>query len=605
MKKTIINIICCVAAIVSLASCEKFFTRVPEDKFDAAQFFASETDLIYYTNGLIDVALPSFEAVALTGGDRYTDFCGTRDSETYLQPGKYNSSIATGWAYSNWGFLRQVAYMLDNMENAKGNVSAEAYNHYEGVARFFRALSTFNKVKTFGDCYWIDHVVSPADSSILYGPRQDREFIMHKVAEDLQFACANCRETKSTIYISRYTALALASRICLFEGTYRKYHSVNPSTGKPWNGEYESAEDFLRMAMDYSAELVDKGAYSLHSNFRELFTSIKLPTDEVIWGRSCNEELGVAHKVTYKYCSTTSSLSYGPTKDFVMNFLNLDGTPASGEVSVTKEFQNRDKRLAATILAPGQKKTDAAGKSVDFAPDFTWTTTGYIWIKWVMPQYSPMNEGGTDKSLNGVPVLRYGEVLLNYAEAAEELGLMTADIWNKTIGQLRKVHGGISSAPLPASVDPYLWDYYTKDVLHPTSLSAVNLEIRRERAVELTFEEGHRWDDLMRWNLGDIVERRYQHKGWRGIYITPEEAASGFDFQGRHYTVSKTKTSNETNYKITTPDDKNHTLSNGSYGYLIYNYRLEWDDKMYLHPIPVTAANVNPNLGQNEGWQWL
>ena len=41
-----------------------------------------------------------------------------------------------------------------------------------------------------------------------------------------------------------------------------------------------------------------------------------------------------------------------------------------------------------------------------------------------------------------------------------------------------------------------------------------------------------------------------------------------------------------------------------SYGYLIYNYRLQWDDKMYLYPIPVTAANVNPNLGQNEGWQW-
>jgi hypothetical protein len=104
--------------------------------------------------------------------------------------------------------------------------------------------------------------------------------------------------------------------------------------------------------------------------------------------------------------------------------------------------------------------------------------------------------------------------------------------------------------------------------------------------------------------MGDILERRYNHQGWRGIYITKDEAKSGFDFNGKHYTVSTAKTSNETNYKITSAADKNFTLSNGSYGYLIYNYRLQWDDKMYLYPIPVTAANVNPNLGQNEGWQW-
>ncbi len=604
--KRIITTICCAAAILSLSSCEKFFNRQPEDKFAADLFFASETDLKYYTNGLIDTALPSFESIGL-GSDMYTDFCGTRDSYNYLQPGKYNPGIASGWAYSNWGFLRQVAYMLDNMENAKGNVREDVYNHYEGVARFFRALSTFNKVKTFGDCYWIDHVVSPNDSTILYGPRQDREYIMHKVAEDLTFACENCKAEKQggCIYISKYTAQALASRILLFEGTYRKYHSVNPTTGKPWNNEYETAEDLLKLAMKYSEELVNSGAYSLHANYRELFTSKSLPEDEVIWGRSCNEDLGVAHLVTYKYCSTTSSKSYGPTKDYIMNFLNLDGTAASGEQSITKEFIGRDKRLAANVLAPGQTLVNAAGQTVAFAPDFTWTTTGYIWIKWVMPEYSPMNEGGTAKSLNGMPVLRYGEVLLNYAEAAEELGLLTADIWNKTIGELRKTHGGITSTAMPSVVDPYLWDYYTKDVLHPAALSAANLEIRRERAVELTFEEGHRWDDLMRWNLGDIVERRYQHKGWRGIYISADEYNNGFDFQGKHYTVSKTKTSNETNYKLTTNDDKNYTLSKGTSGYLIYNYKLEWDDKMYLHPIPTTAANVNPNLGQNEGWQWL
>ena len=526
MKTIFKSVLCGIAAITTLASCEKFFDRQPEDKFDADRFFASKTDLQYYTNGLIDTALPSFEAVAL-GDDMYTDFCSTKESESFLWPDRYTAATASGWTYSNWGFLRQVAYMLDNMGNAKENVSPEIYNHYEGVARFFRALSTFNKVKKFGDVYWIDHVVSPSDSVILYGPRQDREFIMHKVTEDLVFACENCLEsgegvrTSGCIYVNKYTAQALASRVFLFEGTYRKYHSANPSTGKPWNKEYESAEDLLKLAMKYSGELVDNSPFSLHSNYRELFTSINLPSDEVIWGRTCNEELGVAHKVTYKYCSTTSSKLYGPTKDYIMMFLGSDGNPLpSGEISVTQEFTGRDKRLSACVLAPGQKMKNANGESVDFNPNFTWTTTGYIWIKWVMPEYSPMNEGGTDKSLNSVPVLRLGEVMLNYAEAAEELGMLDKGIWDKTIGQLRKVHGGISSSPFPGTGnykrDSWLRDYYTKDVQHPSTLSDAALEIRRERATELMFEEGHRYDDLMRWNLGDILERRYNHFPGRG-----------------------------------------------------------------------------------------
>ena len=100
--------------------------------------------------------------------------------------------------------------------------------------------------------------------------------------------------------------------------------------------------------------------------------------------------------------------------------------------------------------------------------------------------------------------------------------------------------------------------------------------------------------------MGDLIERRYDGNSWRGIYITPAEAASGFDFNGKHYTVSKSKNTSETNYRIAS----DFTLSNGDYGYLQYNFPVSWDDKMYTKPIPQTALNVNPKLGQNEGWQW-
>jgi len=597
--------------VLVCVSCEKFFDRVPEDKFAANTFFASENDLQLYADGLVNSAMPSAASIAL-GEDLYTDLCGTRESKPFYEEGYYNPGIATGWSYSNWGFLRQVAYMLDNMHNAKDNVSDEKFRHFEGVGRFWRAYATFNKVKQFGDCYFIDHVVSPSDSSLLYGPRQSREYVMHKVAEDLEFACGNCLEsgagvnTDGRIYINRYVALAFASRALLYEGTYRKYHQTNPSTGRPWSTEYESPEELIGQAFNYAAELVGSGAFSLNRNYRALFTSRELPEDEVIWGRTFSEELGLKHNVTYSYCSTTSSKLYSPTKDYIMMFLSKDGTPVPGNISVTKEFENRDGRLAACVLAPGQKRTDQKGASVDFAPDFTWTRTGYVWMKWIMPEYSAMNSSN-NTSVNSMPLLRYGEVLLNYAEAAEELGRMTPEIWNETIGALRARAGVKNIYPGGSGYkeDAFLKDYYTRDLMHPVGLSNVMLEIRRERATELMLEQDSRYDDLMRWNMGDLIRRRYDGKGWRGIWITKEEAGNGFDFNGKHYTVSTTKNTGETNYKITSAVDQGFTLSEGTYGYLIYNYSLSWDDKMYLYPIPVSASNVNPNIGQNDGWQWM
>ncbi len=605
-------------ALFAASSCEKFLAPEPEDKISSDVFFASKNDLVMYTDGLINTAMPSAASYAL-GSDKWTDFCGTKASDTggfFYPNGYYTAGKATGWEAGSWGFLRQVNYMLENMPRVKEVVDENTYNHYEGVARFFRAYATFNKVKQFGDCYFIDHVIK-SDDELLYAPRQDREYVISKVIEDLQFAIDNCQTsgagvmTDGRVYVNKYVALAFASRLCLFEGTYRKYHDANPSTGKPWNNEYETSEQLLQLAFDYSKQLVDAGVFSLNSDFRALFTSEKLPAKEVIWGRSYSESLVTMHSVTYSYCSTTSSQCYSPTKDFVMMFLKSDGKPmASGEVSVTTELNGRDKRLTATIVGPGQKKDDASGAKVDFAPDFTWTESGYIWLKWIMTDYLSMNDSKA-WCKNSIPLFRYGEVLLNYAEAAAELGLMTSDIWNKTIGELRKTHGGISNSYYPEGSgyveDAFLKGYYSNPALrHPVTLSNTLLEIRRERAVELTMEGDSRYQDLMRWNCGDLMVQRYNGNAWRGIWITPAEAASGFDFNGKHFTVSTSKNTNGTNYKITnSATNSNFNLSNGTYGYLLYNYELEWDDKMYLHPVPTKAINVNPNLYQNEGWQWM
>ena len=604
--KRIIYIIAALAA----CSCSSLMDKSPANEFDASIFFKSETDLALYANGLINTAMPDATDIAL-GEDCYTDLCATRASKEFYW-GTYSAAKATNWTTSTWSFPRRVAYMLENMPRCKDKVPASVYNHYEGVARFWRAWITVKRIKTFGDCYYIDKVYMPTDTLLLYSARQDREYMFHKIKEDLVFACENCLtdgagiNSDGRVYINRYVALAYASRFFLYEGTYRKYHSVNPSTGKPWNGEYESAEDLLKLAEKYAKELVETGPFKLVDDYRSLFVSAVLPKNEVIWGRSYSQELSVKHGVTYKYCSTTSSQLYSPTKEYVRMFLKDDGTPAEEAISLTEEFKNRDARLSATVLAPGRMLRKNNGEMPEMVPNWTWTCGGYLWIKWAQLEEDPLSSD--TKSYNSVPIIRYGEVLLNYAEAAAELGTMDEMVWNKTIGALRARAGVQSHYPGTAGyvADTWLRDYYTLDVQHPCTLTDVQLEIRRERATELMLEEQSRYDDLMRWNMGDLIERRYQHKGWRGIYVTQADAANGIPWgnTGVTLSVSKTKKTSETNYKITGTEDGAWSLTEGTYGYLVYNYKLVWDDRMYTHPISQAALNVNPALGQNEGWQW-
>lgn len=605
MKKFIIII----SAMLLACSCSDFFEKTPANEFAAEIFFANEYDLKLYANGLINAALP--EATDMTlGEDVYSDLCGTLDSKPFYR-GDYSPSTASNWTTSTWSFARRIAYMLENMPNCKETVSEEIYNHYEGVARFWRAWITVKRMKVFGDVYFIDEVISPEDEETLYAPRQDREYIFHRVREDLEFACEHCLtsgqgiQSDSRVYINKYVALAFASRFFLYEGTYRKYHVNNPSTGKKWNGEYENSEELLELAKKYSKELIDLKAFDLVKDYRSLFVSAVLPKTEVIWGRTYSSELSVKHGTTFKYCSTTSSKQYSPTKEYVRMFLKTDGTLAESEISVTKEFIDRDARLSASVLSPGATWLSAGGVQSELAPNWTWTRSGYQWIKWVQMEEDPFT--GDSKSYNSIPIIRYAEVLLNYAEAVEELGEMTKEIWDETIGALRSRAGVKNIYPGSAEyvADTWLREYYTQDVLHPSTLSDVMLEIRRERVTELMLEGQSRYDDLMRWHLGDLIERRYNHMGWRGIYITEEEAQTGFKWAGKTYKVGNAA-SNENNYKITkTMSPKTWSLTNGTYGYVVYHYPLVWDDKMYTYPIPLSAISVNPDLGQNEGWQWM
>jgi hypothetical protein len=115
-------------------------------------------------------------------------------------------------------------------------------------------------------------------------------------------------------------------------------------------------------------------------------------------------------------------------------------------------------------------------------------------------------------------------------------------------------------------------------------------------------EWNNRHDDLRRWAEGPIIARRYQGRGWRGIWVTQAEANNGISFNYVDYTIGQASNTAR-NYPVSkTGADLTWSLSEGNYGYLIYNYALEWSDKMYTYPISTKALTLNPALGQNYGW---
>lgn len=602
MKRISKYIILATVSVFALSSCDDFFDRAPSNEISSSEYFSSENELKMYTDGLINGGLPAFTSICI-GSDAFTDFCATMASTEKYLPGVYDADKSSGWSASNFSFTRRINYMIENMTKAKGNVSDEIYNHYMGVARFWRGYIHWTKVESFGNTIWLDHVVTENDS-LLTSPRQDREYVMHMALADLKYAADNCLASSSYLtagrtYVNKWVATAMLSKIALYEASYRKYHSVNPSTNVAWNNKYETSDELYRMAADAAKSIIDSKVFSLHSDYGELFRSMAIPTDEVIWSRQASTTS--MHDITWRFNSATYANKYSPTKDLVDMYLKTDGTPITDDkVSMADEFTGRDNRLINTVFGPGHTWKDATGSTQLKSLDFSQTVTGYAFVKWNIEENDNYSKS---TSVNSVPILRYGEVLLNYAEAKAELGEMTEDIWDETIGALRRRAGVTSIYPGSGAYveDNWLKEYYSEDSDGPTNLSNTILEIRRERGVELCMEWASRYRDLMRWNMGNLIVRRYNNQGWKGIYISENDYKNGFSFNGTDYTFGTSNT--KTSFNVSNSGaNSTWSLTDSDHGYLIWNYKLEWENKMYTNPIPTSALTLSPQLGQNYGW---
>ena len=596
MKKRILNLFAVAAVALSAVSCEQFLTVEPIDKMSADTYFKNELELELFANGMINSYLPTADGLGYS--DSWSDLFCSKTSSDFYRPGIWNADKQGSWGVSNWRNIRRANIMLEGMARSKGNVSEETYNHYQGVARLWRAYFYFAKVQTFGNVPWIDHALDVEDE-ILYAPCDDREYVMSKVLEDLNFACQNLSgDTKYNGVVNKWVALAFKARVCLYEGTFRKYHSVNPSTNVAWNNNYEKSADLLQECVNAADELMKSGNFDLHPDYYGLFhhTNIASSKEAIWWSDYDSGELNRMHELTWVVNSSTYDQQVSPTKLMMNHYLNLDGTPITneGKVAIEQEFEGRDLRLKACVHHPGYMYTKVNGETLPKNTNTTYTYNFYQNVKFSIENEENYSKGKND---NDYPILRYGEVLLNYAEAKAELnnGELSQEDWNKTIGLLR-ARAGVANIYPDASWDcGWIKAYYG-------NLSNVLTEIRRERTVEL-LGEGMREADLYRWKLGHlIVERQTNNQGWMGVWV-PKELVKAMPFNGATYTFTNTKPEAGLGYNVgTSTADQNHTFSEGDHGFLIYNYKLEWKDRNYVRPIPQTVLNVNKNIQQNYGW---
>lgn len=579
MKKIVIYLV----AAVALASCTKFLDKSPLDKLTPEQTFGSENTLQLYVNSFYVRSLPT--GPDIYKGDVMSDITVPNAVPQFIG-GVFGSQQSTGWT---WTDLRNINYFLERYDNPA--IPLKARNHYAGIARFFRASFYFAMVKRFGNVPWYGKTLGVEDSA-LYKTQDSRALVMDSVLADLDFACNNIYDTKdnSATQITKWVALAYKSRICLFEGTFRKYHteiSFGPSSTQ-----------WFQQAADAASKLMASGQYKLQNtgapdkDYRSLFISENPVSNEVLLASVYNNSLKKWHDAAWWFNSATLGARLGLAKTFVNTYLNIDGTRFTDKAGYdTLQFQdevkNRDRRLQSTIRAGAYKRTDGTPAP----PDFTVTYSGYQIQKFSLDDkyFDTRTE-----SYNSIPIMRYAEVLLNYAEAKEEMGTLTAADWNQTIGALRS-RAGIINTTMPTVADPYMKQ------LFPALTSAVLLEIRRERAVELA-AEGNRFDDLRRWKAGKLLE-----KGYDGIYVPAKDKLLDLNEDGRFDVafVDKTPATRVPGVTYFLLDNVTSKLSQGNKGNLLWlnNTPKNFDDKKYLYPIPATELLLNPKLVQNAGWQ--
>ena len=594
MKKNII-LYSFIALLSGTAGCSDMLDEYPLDAISPETYYNNADELRSATNQFYGM-FPG----AASGYTESADVVCIFNLPAEVQGIRTVPTSGGGW---NWEYLRAVNFYLSHSVRCD---DVDAREHFDGIARFFRAYFYFEKVKRFGEVPWFDRELSSTDPE-LFRPRDSRDIIMDKILDDLTYAINNISDKKDLYNVTHWTALALKSRICLFEGTFRKYHGI------------PGYEKFLNECATASKLFIDNAPYAIYQTgaqpYRDLFSSMNAIEEEVILARDYDRSQNVMHEANANTLSPTYGRP-GMNKKIVNSYLMTNGDrftdqPGYETMQYYDEMQNRDPRLTQTVVGPGYMRINSDAVS---SPNFGASTTGYQITKWV----TDASGDGYLGSSNDYILFRAAEVYLNYAEAKAELGTLTQEDLKISIKKIRDRVGmpNIDMDAANANPDPYLCALESgyQNVTGPNK--GVILEIRRERTIELLLE-GFRYYDIIRWKEGKVFEQPY-----KGMYFPGLTQGSGdnrYDvFDMNDGTVGDKEKVDICIYTGKKPSVKNirkfyklgdeFVLTDGDKGNIICHdiekEPRQWNEERdYFFPIPTTERSLtNGALTQNPGW---
>lgn len=540
------------ASLLSLASCNGWLDLNPTDSVSNKTIWAKTESAEYSINYLYTYIWDLNSAPtnlglteALTDEMKYTSYNYNAMCYIPSEMAYGGSTLTNTYADAYMGYWGTLYYAIRESNEALsflhtyGKMSDADKTRLEGEIRFMRAYLYFELIKRYGDVIIYDENLSAISKNKALSTEAEA---WNFVQADLEYAAANLPEqAQAKGRINKGMAYSLTTRAMLF--------------AQRWNA--------VIAAADALAEL----GYGLEANYADAFTkTLAEGNREAILQYAFSLKDGITHSFNFYYTpggdyalEGQKGGGYGvPTQEMVESYeLATGGYPdwsnwhKSTGTSLEPPYALLEPRFQATILYNGSEWKDRTIEPyVDGIDGWaTWktekepkgkTVTGYYLRKLVDESYAITTSGSSQP----FTFLRYGEVLLNKAEAcamsSDEAGANDA---------LRAIRARVG---LP-------WT----DKSGSSLLSA----IKAERKVELAFE-GLRYWDLRRWKAAA--------KNW-------PEGLSGYQQHGLK--IEKTETGFTYTYVSVDEKDRN------------------FPEKMYRFPMPESELSSNSLVNQYDEWK--
>mgnify|MGYP002566418737 CR=1 FL=1 len=612
MKKKIIILTTFVGLILS--ACSDFLERAPLTQPDNTNFLAGREQLENYINGLYSsLSTPRQYGMGVRGEEINSDniLAETYDKRLNGEFQQFSGSEVWSAGYQN---LRNINYFF-HYYCVPAEAEDEEVRSLRGEAYFFRAYWHFYLLTRFGDIPLMDGFWD--ENATLEGLQKapaKRADVARFILNDLKAAIGEVPETRACLLprskymglrVNKETAILLAMRVALYEGSWEKYHKGTDFAKEDNSNEFFNEvlkwgdEQLFPANLTLNTKATDKEAINPEDAFAHLFNSEDLSNiEEAVFWKKYTMDSGIFHNLSGLLAEGAVD-GIGPSglsKSLVDNFLNADGNfidPADAKYKdFNNMFENRDGRLLATVMHGGSKfrssnhglnvrAYDATGtdeeqkeKNKDIAsPSLNGdgkgrNVTGFHINLGIDTTYVAGN------SQTAFVIFRYAEGLLCYAEAAAELNKCDDAVLAKTLKLLRE-RAGVTYVK-PEKVDPHFPFQGITPILQ---------EIRRERRSELSLQ-GFRLDDLMRWRGADIL-KGVQGRG-RGAYL------------GEDGVLYKSFAPNQREKLSLIIKDKEGWMD-PLQAYLPFGYQFD-TDRDYLLPIPPSEIQMNHTMHQNPGW---